>query len=69
MELIGKLKDTRASGIDNLPTLLIKNASDLYYVKLKKINQCLETEQTPKVLNVGKMTLISKKEDSMQICK
>ena len=69
MELIGKLKDTRASGIDNLPTLLFKNASDQYYVKLTKINQCLETGQTPQVRNVGKMTLIGKKEASMQICK
>ena len=70
MELIGKLKDTRASGIDNLPNLLFKNASDLYYVKLTEmINQCLETGQTPQILNVGKMTLIDKKEASMQIGK
>ena len=70
IELIGKLKDTRASGIDNMPTLLFKNASDLYYDRLTEmIDRCLTSGQTPHILNVGKMTLIDKKESSMQISK
>ena len=70
IELIGKLKDTRASGIDNIPTMLFKNASELYYDRLTEmINRCLTSGQTPQILNVGKMTLIDKKEASMQISK
>ena len=63
IELIGKLKDTRASGIDNMPTLLFKNASDLYYDRqTEMIDRCLTSGQTPHILNVGKMTLIDRQE-------
>ena len=36
-EIVGKHKNTRASRIDEIPTRLIKNASNLYYKKLTNL--------------------------------
>ena len=67
-EIVLKHKDNRASGIDEISTRLLKNASPLFYTYLTEmINKCLETGSTPKALNVGKMTLINKKEASLKI--
>ena len=64
--MVLKHKDNRASGIDEISTRLFKNASPLFYTYLTEmINKCLETGSTPKALNVGKMTLIDKKEASL----
>ena len=67
-DLVGKMKDTRASGTDDLSTRLFKNASGLFYDKLTSmVNSCLREGVTPQALNVGKMTLIDKKEASLKV--
>ncbi len=61
-------KDNRAPGIDNIPTKLYKNATPLYYQMVTRlVNECLETSETPEILNTGKMTLIDKKEASLKL--
>jgi len=55
-------KDMRASGTDNLPTRLFRNASPGYYKRLEElINLCLSSGETPQCLNTAKITLIDKK--------
>ena len=59
---------TRASGVDEIPTLLFKNASQGFYKKLTLlVNNCLLQGETPQCLNTGKMTLIDKKQPSLRI--
>ena len=68
--LINRNKDSRASGVDNIPTILFKNASEKYYELLTTmVNRCLKEGETPEQLNVGKMTLIDKKEPSLRVDK
>ena len=66
--MVNSHKDKRAPGVDEIPTLLYKNASELFNRKLTElVNICLETGETPECLNTGKMTLIDKKEASLKI--
>lgn len=68
MDLVAKHKDSRASGIDGIPTRLFKNASGLFYEMMTDmINDCLESGTSPQCLNTGRMTLIDKKEPSLQV--
>ena len=61
-------KDSRAPGIDEIPTRLFKNATPLFYTRLTTlVNECLETGMTPECLNTGKMSLIAKKEASLKV--
>ena len=66
--MVNSHKDKRAPGVDEIPTLLYKNASELFNRKLTElVNMCLETGETPECLNTGKMTLLHKKEVSLKI--
>ena len=66
--MVNSHKDKRAPGVDEIPTLLYKNASELFNRKLTElVNMCLETGETPECLNTGKMTLLHKKEASLKI--
>ena len=66
--VVARNKDTRASGVDEIPTLLFKNASQRFYEKLTLlVNNCLLQGETPQCLNTGKMTLIDKKQPSLKI--
>ena len=68
MDLVAKHKDSRASGIDGIPTRLFKNASGMFYEMMTDmINDCLESGTSPQCLNTGRMTLIDKKEPSLQV--
>ena len=67
-ETVGNLKDSRSPGVYNIPTKLMKNASPLFCEKLTElINDCLQSGETPEVLNIGKMALIDKKEPSLKV--
>ena len=67
-DLVGKIKDTKASRTDDLSTRPFKNASGLFFDKLTSmVNSCLWEGVTPQALNVGKMTLIDKKEASLKV--
>ena len=69
-KIVQRNKDSRASGVDDLPTLLFKNASELFYEELTElVNSCLIQGETPECLNTGKMTLIDKKEPSLKVSK
>ena len=51
-----------------IPTRLFKNASSLFYEMMTDmINDCLESGTSPQCLNMGRMTLIDKKELSLQV--
>ena len=46
--VVARNKDTRASGVDEIPTLLFKNASQRFYEKLiLLVNNCLLQGETP----------------------
>ena len=69
-DIVKRNKDSRASGVDELPTLLFKNATQRYLEELTDlVNDCLIQGETPECLNTGKMTLIDKKEASLQVNK
>ena len=66
--LVNSHKDKRAPGVDEIPTRLYKNASELFNKRLTElVNECLLSGETPECLNTGKMTLIDKKESSLKI--
>ena len=66
--LVNSHKDKRAPGVDEIPTRLYKNASELFDKRLTElVNECLELGETPECLNTGKMSLIDKKETSLKI--
>ena len=68
VQIIMENKDERASGIDGIPTKLLKNASKEFYEEVTAlVNKYLVQGTTAECLNVGKMTLIDKKEPSMKI--
>ena len=69
-QIVTRNKDSRASGVDELPTRLFKNASTMFYEQLTDmVNECLLQGETPECLNTGKMTLIDKKEASLKVSK
>ena len=69
-DIVKRNKDSRASGVDELPTLLFKNATQRYLEELTDlVNDCLIQRETPECLTTGKMTLIDKKEASLQVNK
>ena len=69
-DIVKRNKDSRASGVDELPTLLFINATQRYLEELTDlVNDCLLQGETPECLNTGKMTLIDKKEASLQVNK
>ena len=50
--LVNSHKDKRAPGVDEIPTRLYKNASELFYKRLTElVNECLETGETSECLN------------------
>ena len=68
--IIKSIKAGRAPGVDGILTTMLKNASDEYFTKLTEmINICLESGDIPAILNTGKMTLIDKKEPSLEVSK
>ena len=70
MEIIIIIKLIRAPGVDGVLTTMLKNASDKFIIKLMEmINICLTNGDVPAILNTGKMTLIDKKEPSLEISK
>ena len=70
MEIIKGFKLNRAPGVDGVLTTMLKNASDKFISKLTKmINIFLTNGDVPAILNTGKMTLIDKKEPSLEISK
>ena len=70
MEIIIIIKLIRAPGVDGVLTTMLKNASDKFIIKLMEmINICLTNGDVLAILNTGKMTLIDKKEPSLEISK
>ena len=70
MEIIKGIKLNRAPGVDGVLTTMLKNASDKFIIKLTEmINICLTNGDVPAILNTGRMTLIDKKEPSLEISK
>ena len=70
VKIIKNIKPNRAPGVDGVLTTMLKNASTNYVAKLTEmINICLKQGDIPAVLNTGKMTLIDKKEPSLEVSK
>ena len=68
--IIKTIKAGRAPGVDGVLTTMLKNASDKYFTKLTEmLNICIESGDVPEILNTGKMTLIDKKEPSLEVSK
>jgi len=68
--IIKSIKAGRAPGVDGVLTTMLKNASDKYFTKLTEmLNICIESGDVPEILNTGKMTLIDKKEPSLEVSK
>ena len=66
--LVNSHKDKRASGVDEIPSRLYKNSSELFNKRLTElVNESLESGETPECLNTGKMSLIDKKEALLKI--
>ena len=69
-DIVKRNKDSRASRVDELPSLLFKNANQRYFEELTDlVNDCLLQGETPECLNTGKITLIDKKEASLHVKK
>ena len=69
-KVIKGLKIKRAPGVDGVLTTMIKNASENYINHFTSlINKCFKEGDIPNVFNTGKMTLIDKKEPSLEISK
>ena len=69
-KVIKGLKPNRAPGVDGVLTTMIKNASDNFIDHFTSlINRCFAEGDVPKIYNTGKMTLIDKKEPSLEINK
>ena len=70
MEVIKSLKIDRAPGIDNVTPSMLKGASTSFIGKLTEVvNESLKEGKVPASLLVGKMTLIDKKELSLDVAK
>ena len=70
MEIIKSLKVDRAPGIDNVTPSMLKGASTSFIGKLTEVvNESLKEGKVPASLLVGKMTLIDKKEPSLDVAK
>ena len=69
-EVIDSHKTERAPGVDNVLTSMLKTASDLYVGMLTDlVNECFDKGIIPESLQAGKMTLIDKKEKSLEVKK
>ena len=70
MEIIKGIKHSRAPGVDGVLTTMLKNASDKFIIKLTEmINICLTNGDILAILSTGKMTLVVKKEPSLEVSK
>ena len=57
-------------GVDGVLTTMLNSASDKYFTKFTEmINICLTNGDIPTILNTGKITLINKKELSLEVPK
>ena len=69
-KVVKGLKIKRAPGVDGVLTTMLKNASDKFICHFTGlINNCFRDGDIPQVFNTGKMTLIDKKEPSLEITK
>ena len=67
---ISTIKTDRAPGINGILSTMVKNASGKFVDKITElINDCFETGCVPEILQTGKMTLIDKKEPSLEASK
>ena len=65
-ELISKLKTNRAPGVDGITSSMLLHASPLAIQMLTSLfNEMMSLGLTPESLNVGKITLIDKKQSSL----
>ena len=70
MGIIKYFKIDRAPGIDNVTPSMLKGASTSFIGKLTEVvNESLKEGKVPASLLVGKMTLIDKKELSLDVAK
>ena len=70
MEIIKSLKIDRAPGIYNVTPSMLKGASTSFIGKLTEVvNESLKEGKVPASLLVGKMTLVDKKEPSIDVAK
>ena len=69
-ESIKGLKLNRAAGLDMVSTTMLKTASrSMVCLITKMFNEVLKTGVVPEDLQIGKMTLIDKKEPSLEVIK
>ena len=69
-ESIKGLKLNRAAGLDMVSTTMLKTASrSMICLITKMFNEVLKTGVVPEDLQIGKMTLIDKKEPSLEVIK
>jgi len=53
-----KPQGKRAPGVDEIPTRLYKNASELFNKRLNElVNECLESGETPECLNTCRFVI------------
>ena len=65
--LVNSHKDKRASGVDEIPSRLYKNSSELFNKRLTELVNESRSGETPECLSTGKMSLIDKKEALLRI--
>ncbi|XP_023345422.1 uncharacterized protein LOC111714520, partial [Eurytemora carolleeae] len=68
--MINSLKQDRAAGVDGVTSAILKAASPLYFQRLTEVvNESYKIGRVPESILVGKMTLIDKKESSLEVGK
>ena len=69
-ESIKKIKEDRAPGVDGITANMLKLSSLAFRTKLTElVNEIIQEGEVPESLLIGKMTLIDKKEPSLQVGK